>query len=631
MTDAATPSPTALMDRRAAAIAAAGGLEAAIASGPLAEPLEVSLSEALVLGLMRQGVRKFFAIFGHGSTALAEVLRVYEAHGLVRVWQFRNEIEMAHAGTALRWTYGETCAVITSIGPGALQAMSASLAAASNGIGVYHIYGDETTHGEGYNMQQVPKPAQGLYGQITALMGRSYTLHTPEALREALRQGAATVFHPTRAGPFYLLTPINTQPRIITLNIAGLPRAATLPAQVPADHAPFAAAADLIAAFGKVAIKAGGGARRFPEQVRRLAELAGAAVLLSPGSTGLLPDNHPQNLHVAGSKGSISGNFGMDEAELLIVIGSRAVCQADCSGIGYPRVRQVININADINDIQHYNNTLPLLGDIGAILDRLNALLADRDLAAAADKQAWLAACRAAKGRWRSFKEARFAARPLHDPAWQRTVLTQPVAIRTVAEFAKRIDALKYFDAGDVQANGFQIVEDDTPTETVTESGASYMGFAVSALLAGAAAERPRYAIAFTGDGSFMMNPQVLIDGVAHGAKGMIVLFDNRRMAAISGLQLAQYGIEYRTNDNVVVDYRQLAAAVSGVAAFWGGTTREELAGVLERARAHDGLSLVHVPVYHGTDVDGGMGAYGRWNVGNWVADVERDYALTAI
>ena len=114
MTDTATPSPTALMDRRAAAIAAAGGLEAAIASGPLAAPLEISLSEALVLGLMRQGVRKFFAVFGHGSTALAEVLRVYEAHGLVRVWQFRNEIEMAHAGTALRWTYGETCAVITS-------------------------------------------------------------------------------------------------------------------------------------------------------------------------------------------------------------------------------------------------------------------------------------------------------------------------------------------------------------------------------------------------------------------------------------------------------------------------------------------------------------------------------------
>ena len=210
-------------------------------------------------------------------------------------------------------------------------------------------------------------------------------------------------------------------------------------------------------------------------------------------------------------------------------------------------------------------------------------------------------------------------------------MLTQPVAIRTVAEFARQVGALKYFDAGDVQANGFQIVEDDTPFDSITESGASYMGFAVSALLAGAAAERPRYAIAFTGDGSFMMNPQVLIDAVAHGVRGMIVLFDNRRMAAISSLQMAQYGVDYRTNDSVVVDYRQLAGAVSGIAAFWGGTTREELAVAIARAHGHDGLSFIHVPVYHGEAPEGGMGAYGRWNVGNWCEDVERDYALSVI
>ena len=56
---------------------------------------------------------------------------------------------MAHTATALRWVYDEPCAVVTSIGPGALQAMAASIVSSSNGIGVYHIYGDETTHGEG--------------------------------------------------------------------------------------------------------------------------------------------------------------------------------------------------------------------------------------------------------------------------------------------------------------------------------------------------------------------------------------------------------------------------------------------------------------------------------------------------
>ena len=66
----------------------------------------------------------------------------------------------------------------------------------------------------------------------------------------------------------------------------------------------------------------------------------------------------------------------------------------------------------------------------------------------------------------------------------------------------------------------------------------------------------------------------------------MIVLFDNRRMAAITGLQKAQYGGEFRTNDRVAVDYVQLASAVSGVKAVWGGTTAEELRKALDVARA---------------------------------------------
>ena len=144
--------------------------------------IETTLSEGLVLGLLRQGVRKYLAIFGHGSTDLGEVLRIYEEEGVTRTFNCRNEVEMAHAATALRWQYGEMPAVVTSIGPGAMQAFAGSLASASNGVGVYHIYGDETTYGEGYNMQQVPKHEQHLFGQMTAIMGRSYVLHTPQAL-----------------------------------------------------------------------------------------------------------------------------------------------------------------------------------------------------------------------------------------------------------------------------------------------------------------------------------------------------------------------------------------------------------------------------------------------------------------
>ena len=609
---------------RAAFIARHGGVSPALASGAWPAQVHTTLAEALVLGLLKQGVRKYLAIFGHGSTALGEVLRVYEQAGVTRTFNFRHEVEMAHAATALRWLYGEVPAVVTSIGPGALQAMAGSLSAASNGVGVYHLYGDETTHGEGYNMQQVPKTAQGLYGQITALMGRSYVLHTPQALREALRQGAVTVHHPCKAGPFYLLAPINTQPAPLLLNLAALPERPRFAPTVLAGEGEFTSAAESIRRYQRIVIKAGGGARMFAPQVRALAERIGAAVVLSPGSTGVLPDAHPQNLHVGGSKGSSSGNFAMEHAELLLAVGTRAVCQADCSGIGYPRLEALINLNADLDDLTHYNRTLGLRGDIGATLDRLLAALAGFELDAG--KRAWLAQCEAQKRAWLDFRRGRCAAISIFDEVWQRPVLTQPAAIHTVAQFAKARGAVKLFDAGDVQANGFQIVEDDTPFDTITDAGASYMGFAVSAALASALADQPRYPIAFTGDGSFTMNPQVLIDAVEHGLRGMIVIFDNRRMAAISALQVAQYGEAFRTRDKVAVDYVAMARAVAGVRALSGGTSVAQLQAALEQGYAYPGLSVVHVPVYCGDDPRGGMGAYGAWNVGSWCEDVQRRY-----
>jgi 3D-(3,5/4)-trihydroxycyclohexane-1,2-dione acylhydrolase (decyclizing) len=608
---------------RARAISKAGGVEQALGNG-LPKLAEMTLSEAIVLGLLKQGVRKYFAIFGHGSTDLGNILRIYEEEGATRTINCRNEVEMAHAATALRWQYGELSAVVTSIGPGAMQAFAGSLASASNGVGVYHIYGDETTFGEGYNMQQVPKEEQGLFGRMTAVMAQSYVLHTPEGLRDALRRGALCVNHPYRAGPFYLLLPLNTQPATVTVNLAALPSRPVLPKLAPADDDAIDRAAAMIAKSGKVAIKAGGGTRGHDAAVRRLAEAAGAAVVLSPGSTGVLPDAHAQNMHVGGSKGSISGNFAMAETELLIVMGSRAVCQADCSGIGYKNAQAVININGDLADALHYNKTVALIGDISAVANRLAAKL--EAAGAAKSKSAWLKTCAVKKTEWAAYKRKRFECAPLRDEVWQKPVLPQPAAIKIVADFAKEIGAAKFFDAGDVQANGFQIVEDEKTGDTFTEAGASYMGFAASALLASALADNPRYGIAFSGDGSFMMNPQILIDAIEHRAQGMIVIFDNRRMGAITGLQLAQYKTEFRTNDHVAVDYQKLASSVSGVLAVSGGVDAKSLRAALKIAHGHNGLSVVHVPVYYGPDELGGLGAWGEWNVGNWCDDVQASW-----
>ena len=207
----------------------------------------------------------------------------------------------------------------------------------------------------------------------------------------------------------------------------------------------------------------------------------------------------------------------------------------------------------------HYNRTTAFVGDLSAVIDRLLEALGNVERAepAALASSAWRSVCAEKKAEWTALREARTHAAPMLDPAWGREVMTQPSALAIVQAFAYRTKALKVFDAGDVQANGFQINADVTPFETVTESGASYMGFAASSLLAAAAADAPRTMVAFCGDGSFMMNPQILIDAVVHRVRGMVVIFDNRRMGAISSLQQAQYGHDFGTNDPVEVDGRR--------------------------------------------------------------------------
>ncbi len=119
------------------------------------------------------------------------------------------------------------------------------------------------------------------------------------------------------------------------------------------------------------------------------------------------------------------------------------------------------------------------------------------------------------------------------------------------------------------------------------------------------------------------MNPQVLIDGAEHGARGCIVLLDNGRMGAITGLQNDQYGRGFATWNTLKVDYLAWARSVPGVRAVDGGRTPEALRAALVEAGRHPGLSLVHVPVYFGADPLGGMGVWGRWNVGPWCDSVQ--------
>ena len=582
---------------------------------------ETSVSQGLVEGLISQGVTKFFVVLGHGTTDLGEALRLAQRDKRISVIPCRNEIEATHAATALRWVTGEACAVVTSIGPGALQAVSASLVASSNGIGIWFLLGDETTHDEGDNMQQIVGQGQSAYFKMFSQMGETYLLHTPEAIYAAIHKGSLVTNHPSRPQPFFMLLPINVQPKTIPnfhQDKFSIPKSIQLGA---ADPTHIAEASREIILGNNIVFKIGRGAKGAGEKLQRLAELCGGVFVMSPSSLGIVPSGLNNNMGVGGTKGSISGNFAMENAQTLIVVGSRSVCQADCSRTGYPNVTKVINLNADIFTAQHYEDSVALVGDISKTLDSLITSI-ERE-STNFKSQTWLQQCYEKKQEWKRHVAKSIELSPINDSAWGMPVMTQPAAIAQVLDWVKENNFKIFFDAGDVQANGFQLAEVDAEDWYYSESGSSYMGFASSALLAGGVADNKFYGVALTGDGSFMMNPQVLIDATHTGTQGCIVILDNQRMGAISSLQIDQYEEDFATSDHVRVDYVALAQSVSGIKAFNGGNSAQELGQALQLAKEFKGLSVIHVPIYFGSEPGSGLGSYGRWNVGPWVHEVE--------
>jgi 3D-(3,5/4)-trihydroxycyclohexane-1,2-dione acylhydrolase (decyclizing) len=95
-------------------------------------------------------------------------------------------------------------------------------------------------------------------------------------------------------------------------------------------------------------------------------------------------------------------------------------------------------------------------------------------------------------------------------------------------------------------------------------------------------------------------------------------------MSAISALQMDQYGVDFATNDSVKVNYVSLANAIEGVNAMHGGYDGKSLLSALNSAREFKGLSVIHLPVYYGPNELGGLGAFGRWNVGVWSEETQK-------
>ena len=121
-------------------------------------------------------------------------------------------------------------------------------------------------------------------------------------------------------------------------------------------------------------------------------------------------------MHVGGIKGSISGNFAMEDAKLLIP-SARARSASRTAPASATRIaKAVININGDLTDVGHYNRTTTLPGDIGAVIGALLAELAMFSRRRGGGRRA--GRLRRQEAGVGAFKADRCGEVRLHDPFW---------------------------------------------------------------------------------------------------------------------------------------------------------------------------------------------------------------------
>jgi acetolactate synthase I/II/III large subunit len=258
----------------------------------------------------------------------------------------------------------------------------------------------------------------------------------------------------------------------------------------PSDDAIDAAIGRLVAARRPV-IVAGGGARfsGAGPSLLRLAERLAVPVATSLNAKDVIPAGHPLAIGVPGLYSRASANQVILEADLVFYVGSKTGSQVTFNWRVPQPGTPVIHLDIDDSEFgRHYPDTIGLLGDAKAGLDKILARLPD---SAVTEHEPWLARVAAIGRAWTD--------------EWAASMQSDQVPIRPerlLAELNSCLpsDALVVSDTGHAGMWTGGFLDLDSPDQEFIRAAGS-LGWGLPAAIGAQLADRSRPVVLFTGDG----------------------------------------------------------------------------------------------------------------------------------
>jgi acetolactate synthase I/II/III large subunit len=292
----------------------------------------------------------------------------------------------------------------------------------------------------------------------------------------------------------------------------------------------------LITDSGRPVIYAGGGIlkARASAALRKLAELTGAPVVTTLMARGAFPDSHPLCLGMPGMHGNYAAIMAMQEADLLIALGTRFDDRVTGRVSSFAPGAKIVHVDIDPAELGKIRRPdVPIVGDCRQVIEELaRVLIASGE--PQPDRSAWWAQIRD----WQS----RF---PLHYDPQDDGELLKPQAVIEAIRDASPEDTTVVAGVGQHQMWASQYWRFEHPYTWVNSGGLGTMGFAVPAAI-GAKVGRPdRTVWAIDGDGCFQMTAQELVTASSERIPVKVAILNNAYLGMVRQWQELFYQERY--------------------------------------------------------------------------------------
>ncbi|MCZ8079379.1 MAG: 3D-(3,5/4)-trihydroxycyclohexane-1,2-dione acylhydrolase (decyclizing) [Rhodobacteraceae bacterium] len=550
-------------------------------------------------------IEGIWAIFGHGNVAgIGEAL--HGARNVFPTWRGHNEQTMAHAAIAYAKAHKrrKAMAVTTSIGPGALNVVTAAALAHVNRLPLLIIPGDVfANRAPDPVLQQVEdfgdgtisandcfKPVSRYFDRITR----------PEQIMTALPRALRVMTDPAECGPVTLAFCQDVQAEAFDYPEAFFtPKVWHIRRPEP-DAGELAMAITALKAAKAPVIVVGGGVI-YSQAEERLAAFATAhniPVVETQGGKSALAHDHALNFGPVGVTGASSANIVCENADLVIGLGTRFQDFTTGSWSLFKNpARRILSINVQPFDAAKHN-ALSLVADARVALDALAVALGTQRFAApnAKLKADWAQATAAVKA-------APEAGNALPTDAQVIGAVQRSAGLATVVMGAAGTMPGELHKIWDAAAGGYHM-----------EYGFSCMGYEIAGAMGIKMARPAADVICMLGDGSYMMANSELATAVMMGIPFTVVVTDNRGYGCINRLQQGTGGAPF---NNLLDDSHHVNPSHIDFAAHAGamGAKAVKVGSIaeLEAALAEAKGAAIPVVIVIDTDPAPSTAAGGTW------------------